>query len=155
MNKEIQNKIQTHVDGKYNGSLRYLRDSNLKNFLTKEEIFEIKNTIPLELQRPISIMIFCYLNDITEQPTCPCGEATKFDQVRKRFRPYCSEKCQRTLYAGSVEKRKQTCMERYGATSYIYSEEGKAKTKEICLEKYGNESFSKTEEFKELRKGWR
>lgn len=154
MKEEIKYKIQGYIDQNYGGSLRFIRTSTLVKFLTYADISEIKKTTALELHVPTSQMIFCYLNDITEPPTCPCGKLTKFDQVRKRFRPYCGVECQRSLYKGTVDKRKATCMDRYGATSYIYSEEGKAKTKEVCLEKYGNEFFSKTDQFKELRKTW-
>lgn len=154
MNKNIKEKIQNYIDTHYNGSLKRLRDSNLGKFLTGSEVKIIRDYVDEELQTPTSRMIYCFLNDIQKHPKCPCGNYVDFDQVRKRFRPFCSVKCQKTLFQQTVEKRTATCMERYGNRSYIGSKEGINKTKEVCLEKYGVDSFSKTEEFKTLRKSW-
>ena len=154
MKENIQNKIRNYVDVTYNGSLKSLRDSNLHKFLTPQEVYYIRETIDPMIQTPVSLMIWCFLNDIYEQPKCPCGKDTKFDQVRKRFRPFCGEACQRTLYKQTVAKRSATNMERYGSTTYMTSEEGLKKTKEVCLEKYGVDNYSKTIAFKEAKKEW-
>ena len=152
--QKIKEKILSYVNETYKGSLKSLRETNLHKFLSPEDVYIIRDTIDVDLQSPTSIMIWCFLNDVHEQPKCPCGNVTKFDQVRKRFRPFCGEKCQRTLFKQTVDKRTSTCLERYGNRSYIGSEEGVRKTKEVCLEKYGTDNYSKTNEFKEKRKGW-
>jgi hypothetical protein len=155
MKEKIKEKIVNYTNEKYEGSLKRLRDSNLHKFLSPEDLHYIRDTVDMELQSPASIMIWCFLNDVHEQPTCPCGNDTKFDQVRKRFRPFCSEKCQRTLFKQTVDKRSATCLERYGNRSYIGSVEGIRKTKEACVEKYGIDNYSKTDQFKEKRKTWK
>ena len=121
MKEELKNKIKKHVDEKYNGSLKNLRDTNLHKFLAPDDIKLIRDTVALELQDKASLMIFCFLNDIYEQPKCPCGNDVEFDQVRKRFRPFCSVKCQRTFYSGTVAKRTNTNMEKYGSGTYMSS----------------------------------
>ena len=43
-------------------------------------------------------------------------------------------------------KAKQTCLERYGVTSYTKTDEYKEKCKKSCLERYGVTSYTKTDE---------
>lgn len=47
------------------------------------------------------------------------------------------------------EKSKQTCLDKYGSTTYISSEEGKQRFKETMLEKYGVEHALQYPEFKQ------
>ena len=44
-------------------------------------------------------------------------------------------------------KAKQTCLERYGVTSYSKTDEYKERYKKSCLEKYGVTSYTKTDEY--------
>ena len=50
------------------------------------------------------------------------------------------------------EKAKQTCLEKYGETHPMKSEECLIKMKNTCLDRYGVDNYIKTEEFKEKTK---
>jgi len=50
------------------------------------------------------------------------------------------------------DKRKKTCLEKYGYESYISSPEGKEKSRQTCLEQYGYESHNSSPEIKEKKK---
>lgn len=152
--QEIKDKIQKHIDSNYQGSLRFMKDKATLNLLGKITFDEIKKITDQKLHNPTSLLLYCFLNDISEQPVCVCGKDTKYDKVRKRFGFFCSTECRYTNNENETSKRVNTCLEKYGVKTYMVCEEGKAKTKEICLEKYGVDNFSKTDQFKELRKTW-
>lgn len=112
--------------------------------------------------------IICY-----GRPVCVvCGNYTNFDRNNWKFLDTCSLKCQ-SKNPNIIQKREQTCIERYGVKNpasateikekivntfnknygrdyYIQSHEFKSKTLEWCKLKYGVEHFSKTDEFKRL-----
>lgn len=48
-----------------------------------------------------------------------------------------------------IDKRKQTCLKKYGVENAMKSEELRNKYKQSVLQKYGTDSFSKTKAFKE------
>lgn len=79
-----------------------------------------------------------------EEPDCSniLPEGTK-----NRF---CSKSC-RSRYAAksSLEKRKQTCLEKYGVPNPAKSLQVKEKTKQTNVAKYGVEHISQVEEFKQ------
>lgn len=51
----------------------------------------------------------------------------------------------------SLEKRKQTCLEKYGVTNATYRLDHNQKTKETCLKKYGVENPSQSKEIKKKK----
>ena len=57
--------------------------------------------------------------------------------------------CKKCANEIKQEKRKQTCLEKYGVESPMQSEEIKEKIKQTCLEKYGVENPYKLDKFKE------
>lgn len=154
MKLQIKQNIQTLINTKYNGSFRFLRKNNVESLLGKESLEFIRSTLDPELHEPVSLMLYCFLNDIYTHPKCICGNLVKFNTTRKEFGSFCSPECRYTNYESTVNKRISTCLEKYGTTSYLNSEEGKQRTKQVCLEKYGVDNFSKTDEFKKLRKEW-
>lgn len=106
---------------------------------------------------------------------CPvCGNRCHFLSFGLGYRKHCCRKCVRQ--DEEIEaKTKQTCLERYGETSYckteqfkntlksinqskygcdyiVESDEFKKKSKQTCLEKYGEDNYAKTQECKEKMK---
>ena len=89
-----------------------------------------------------------YHHHITEIPKCPiCGKEVTFQSSNDGYRKYCSNKC-----AGAdkevKEKRKKTCLEKYGVEFAAQSEQTLEAYKKTCLERYGTEHFSNREKFK-------
>lgn len=72
--------------------------------------------------------------NIDIRPVCKiCGGKVKY--IGKNiFRNFCSYKC---LGNGTNNRRKQTCLEKYGASTLLKNKEVKEKIKQTCLEKYG------------------
>lgn len=72
--------------------------------------------------------------NIDIRPVCKiCGGKVKY--IGKNiFRNFCSYKC---LGNGTNNRRKQTCLEKYGASTPLKNKEVKEKIKRTCLEKYG------------------
>lgn len=105
-------------------------------------------------------------------PRCACSNSVKFSSKLKSISPFggwltfCSSKCARSA-TSTVEKRKQTNIERYGTSSWASSVDAKSKpktkitdehqelinnkAKETSLAKYGVEHYSKTKEYLEKR----
>lgn len=82
--------------------------------------------------------VYCLNNNIFVQPKCPvCGNYCKFTD--RKYTETCSKKCRNILQANH---RKQTCLERYGVTSYAKTNECRKKMKQTCLERYGDENYN-------------
>lgn len=83
-------------------------------------------------------------------PKCECGNPVKFSSKLKHVTPFggwlkfCSAKCAKSSKS-TIEKRKQTNLKRYGATSWAQSDLGK----EVLSEKWSEE---KKKNFKEALK---
>jgi len=76
-----------------------------------------------------------------------CGKEATFISFEKGYKQYCS-KC---VYSSSeiLEKRKKTCIEKYGVENTFQSEDIKVKIKKTCLEKYGVIYFRNSNQYKE------
>jgi hypothetical protein len=108
-------------------------------------------------------------------PICECGNAVSFQGKRKEtingtpfggWLEFCSSKCAKSSNK-TIEKRKQTCIDRFGTDSWSktdiakktmslpWSEEKKvaynATVSKTCIEKYGVDHYSKTEEYLDKR----
>lgn len=108
-------------------------------------------------------------------PLCECGNSLKFEGKRKEtingtpfggWLEFCSAKCAKSSNK-TIEKRKNTCIERFGTDSWSktdiaketmrlpWSDEKKAaynaSVSKTCIEKYGVEHYSKTEEYLDKR----
>lgn len=77
--------------------------------------------------------MYCVLNNIQERPSCTnddCEKQVKFHTFTLGYPGFCSCRC-----AGKskqrVEKQKQTCLEKYGTTSYLGTKECIEKTKKL------------------------
>lgn len=85
---------------------------------------------------------------------CPeCGKETKFDNVNKCYRKYCSLKCSSNSKE-IKEKKKETNLEKYGVEHPSQNEEVKEKMKQTMIDRYGVENYLQTEEHKlKMRNG--
>lgn len=105
---------------------------------------------------PFREKIYLFYNGLENVPVCPiCGRNTKFIGRTKGYRQFCSKKC---AYIGSIDKRKQTCLERYGVENPFQREdvvekcrnshtgESKEKQKKTFLERYGVEWCQQNQE---------
>lgn len=149
----IKNTIQKVSDEKYKGSYRFFKDSNLKNLIGDDGYNHIKSLIDEELQNPISLMVYCYMNDIHSHPECVCGNKQKFNTTKREFSKYCSNKCRFENFSDVVEIRKRTNLEKYGSTNVLSSEFGKNKIKHTLMERYGVDNYTKTDEYKKWATG--
>ena len=90
--------------------------------------------------------LYRIFNNIEVRPVCNiCGNKLKFDNGFKKF---CSNRCAQ-LSNESKEKRKKTCLERYGVDNYSKTSEYKQRIKSTCLERYGVEYSWQSKECKE------
>lgn len=81
-----------------------------------------------------------------------CLNETEFISFSKGCRKYCSRKCSAI---GSLEDRKNTCLEKYGVDHPLKSDIIKSKTKNTNLEKYGVEyTHQNPEIFKKVKYTW-
>ena len=120
----------------------------------------------------ISETLYRIKNNIEIRPVCKlCGKPVKFvGKGNKTFREYCSNYCVRhskevvnkrvnTIKNFSDEKlntinnkRKNTCLKKYGTEYYLSSDDLKEKSKQTCLQKYGTEYYLSSEDLKEKSK---
>jgi len=146
----MKDKIKKYVDENYKGSLRFVKEGVL-NKIDKNCIKIMKEAVYDEtLYTPLSLLTYCYLNDIFKHPKCKmCSELVKFNTTKKEFAIYCSNKCRLQDINSVQDKKRQTNIKRYGATNVLASEYGKQKAKETCFEKYGVDNYNKTQEYRD------
>jgi hypothetical protein len=85
--------------------------------------------------------------------TCEeCGQEVK-KQVRSIHARLLCKGCQvkeslsRVDFSVVLDRRKKTCLEKYGVEHTLQSKEHKEKSRKTCLEKYGREHFSGSQEW--------
>ena len=97
-----------------------------------------------------------------ERPKCPiCGKTPPFKSYSKGYQITCSQECKKeydrqTLKANSYklkdeavnEKRRQTCLERYGVDNVNKCKATQEKAKSTNLKRYGTENVFSSEEIK-------
>lgn len=77
-----------------------------------------------------------------------CGNDSEFINVCRGYKNYCSRQCSLND-PKRIDKRRKTCEQKYGTSSYSGTEEYKSRYKKTCLEKYGVENPFQAEECKE------
>ena len=88
-----------------------------------------------------------YVNNKTKMEyNCKCGKEHLFISLSHLKQGY--NNCKNC----SGEKKKQTCLEKFGYEHPFQNEEIKEKYKQTCLEKFGCENPSQNEEIKEKYK---
>lgn len=73
-------------------------------------------------------------SDFLQHLFCPCGNKNNYLSLNKGYSTYCSVKCCGKF---AQEKRKQTCLKKYGASNAMKLDHIKAKMNKTRLEKYG------------------
>lgn len=145
---DIKKKIQDVADKKYKGGYRHIKPKFLKDLIGVDGVNRLYSKLSPELHNPYSLAIYCFMNDILENPTCPCGNKTKFNTTTKKFLQYCSNKCKWDNNDKIQETKRNTCMEKYGSINVLASEFGRDKIIKTNLEKYGVDNYTKTDEYK-------
>lgn len=123
---------------------------NKKIWWDKKDITDIyedilKYTSFLSINSFMKQRLYHYMNDIKSIPICnynDCNNSVKWQ--KSYYAEYCSTKCSSNA---TLEKRKNTCIEKYGTDNPSKSKIIKDKIKETNLEKYGVHNYSLTREF--------
>ena len=80
---------------------------------------------------------------------CPeCGNKTTFRGLKTGYLEYCCSRCAKRSEK-TRNKYTKTCLQKYGVTSYVYSDDFKRKTTQTNQAKYGNDWFIGSEIGKE------
>lgn len=94
--------------------------------------------------------VFWVVSGMTQAPTCKvCGKQLykHIVSIQEGFPQTCSKECRYKNKARS-EKRKQTCLKKYGVENPYQSDEIKTKIRKTNLDRYGKESYTQTQEYK-------
>lgn len=76
---------------------------------------------------------------------CVCGKINEISY--KSYNKNINTGGYYSCHSCSSDKRKKTCLDRYGVNNYSKTGECREKMKDTCLEKYGVDSYSKTKDF--------
>jgi len=79
---------------------------------------------------------------------CKCGNNTNFISISKGYRKHCSIKCS-VNSKEIIEKRKQTCLERYGNENPSNNKEIIEKRKQTSIKNWGFDNPNKSKEVRE------
>lgn len=96
-----------------------------------------------------------YFKNETDDKCIECGKQTKWFNLGKGYRIFCSPKCcnnNKEKLERNQESIKKSSKEKYGVEHYTQSEEYKKKRAEACKAKWGVSSYFATKEFSEQRK---
>ena len=92
-----------------------------------------------------------YLKKENEGICLECGKETKFINIQKGYRHYCSLKCSSNSNDIKIKKEK-TCLKRYGFLSPLENTEIKEKIKNTNIKRYGVDNPNQNKEIIEKRK---
>jgi len=98
--------------------------------------------------------LYHYLNNDCELRLgicCECGKRCGFINSITGYRIYCSNRCA-SISTKIKEKKRQTCLERYGKESFSQTSEYKEKYKHACLDRYGVEYPLQDKKIREKQK---
>ena len=125
--------------------------------LKKNKTYEINNWFKENVMTPSYIwknFVFYGLNKFSHKECPVCGKRLSIKQLIKGSQ-FCSIKCfnsSETIKAKIKQNREQTCLKRYGVTSFSKTENFKEKYKQTCLTKYGVENPFQNKEVQEKYK---
>lgn len=113
-----------------------LSSEKIKKFKLTEQYQQVLDKTNF-LNKSVSLgeRLFCIINNLTEPNKCSCGQYTKFKTFQIGYSKHCSVKCG-SIDKSRNEKSAKTKLERYGDSKYT----NKDKRKETCLKKYGTET---------------
>jgi len=136
---KIFNNQTDFIDGKI-VSEKYFKN-NYPELYEEFLLYEFKDELSFREK------IFCILNDLKERPICQICKKNKVKWIGK-LKTYgigCCIKCI-SNHPTTIEKRKNTNLDKYGHTNFLASENGKEKIKNINMEKYGFEVACKNKD---------
>lgn len=148
----LKNVIKEHCGNHWKGSFRYFKEKNLKTLIDEDNFNMIRNSVDESLRTPICLMVYCFMNDITEHPKCVCRENNKFDSNQNKFSKYCSRKCSSENAKVAYNIRKQNNLDKYGVENIFQLDSTKKKIKDTSIDKYGVTSYTKTEEYRSRKR---
>lgn len=140
--------ITNYAKDTYNGSLKYLKQNAfLKVFgpHVYERIVEYTKYLD-DSDYSFSTRLHCFIQRIETRPICGYCKAPSEYIPSYGWKKYCNYKCSANS-PDKIELRKSTCLEKYGSTNYLASEEGMGKIKKTNLLKYGVDNYTKTTEY--------
>ena len=96
---------------------------------------------------PFKEKFYLLENSLFELPKCECGNSVNFVDMIKGYREFCSKRC---MYDSNKlkDKRKDTCIEKWGVDNPSKSNQVKKKVIETNIEKFGHEWATKSDEIK-------
>ena len=101
--------------------------------------------LPKEITKPRQI-VWHLMNKIDKIPICQNKQCqNNVNWVRNKYNKFCSHKCSANSNK-TQQKRKQTCLNRYGVENPFQSEEIKEQIKQLNLERYGVNHHMKIKE---------
>lgn len=90
-----------------------------------------------------------FYNNLKEPPKCPvCGKPCKFLSLRRGWTTACSRRCV-GHNPDTMDKKRKTCIKKFGYDNAFKSPEIQEKAKKTCLERYGVENPYASEEVKQ------
>lgn len=89
--------------------------------------------------------VYCIDNNITESPKCYCGNLVKYLKYSVGYSERCSRECA-YLDPKVSYKRKKTCLDKYGVTSFTKTQSYLEKTKQTNIKKYGKDFYLQTDD---------
>ena len=123
-------RIMQIKNGKYPNILRYINTRFSDNSIYKNS------------SKLLQENIYRILYHINVHPVCPvCHKFSPYRSVGK-YSICCSIKCN-NRYSINKEKRKTTCINKYGGNAPLCNPQVKDKVKKTCIEKYGVDNPSK------------
>jgi hypothetical protein len=107
----------------------------------------IENTNFLPESASIGERVYCIDHNIREPLLCYCGKPVKYLKYSDGYSKRCSKKC---VYSDPEvkEKRKNTCLDKYGVTSFTKTSSYLQKTKETNNKKYGKDFYLQSDDCK-------
>jgi len=114
---------------------KYL-DDNFSDILDKILDFSKKNKL---IELPFKQQVYHWYNNIKEKQKCYCGKMTKFKNSTIGYYKYCSKKCMDSSEK-TKEKRKKTCLEKFGTNTPSENSKIKNKIIETNNKNYGTNS---------------
>ena len=127
----------------------YKHIKSLKNFIEKNypELYKYLLDKYQDSEK-FSEKIYRYLHNLDEIPKCICGNPVKFINFKEGYHQFCSCKCSNNSL-NSIEKRKNTCKQRYGVDNPAKSKLIQEKSKQTCKQRYGVDNAMKNKEIQE------
>lgn len=122
--------------------------SELRKFmLDKNNLTELTNlTSYLNTESTTKQRIWHIMHNIQDAKKCECGNFVKWNTKNNTYRLYCSSKCAHNNDLVKI-KTKNTCIEKYGASTNLITDDAKVNYTNKMIEKYGVSNPFKSSDF--------